>query len=165
MASILLTGQFKRRIIPGLIAVVITGVGVIFLKIVHSPPQPFGNPTDISSAAFFPGLMSLLLTALGIALLIFQWRNIPNQTEGSHVETGGKNSRVLFAYALICAMAIGLPWLGIWLTAMIAVPALALCFGEYRWQMLFALSVLPAIVIIHLFEKVMGIYFPKGVLF
>jgi hypothetical protein len=109
--------------------------------------------------------MSLLLTALGIALLFSQWRTPPAQLETSQAEPEGNKLRVLVAYALICAMAIGLPLLGIWLTAMIAVPALALCFGEHRLKILFVLSLLPAIIIIHLFEKVMGIYFPKGVLF
>jgi uncharacterized membrane protein YgaE (UPF0421/DUF939 family) len=68
------------------------------------------------------------------------------------------------AYAVMVAMVVSMRFLGIWLVAMLAVPLLALCFGERRWYMLLALAVVPPALVIHLFEGVMGVYFPRGML-
>lgn len=147
------------RILETLLGLGTLTVGLVFLRIVHASPPPYGDPGHIGSAAFFPGLVALLVSALGVVLVLMAWR--------PHLPTSiatGQTSRALLAYGLMVAVAAGLPWLGIWLAAMLAVPLLALLFGERRWMALMILAVVPPVLIIHLFEGVMGIYFPRGVL-
>ena len=132
-------------------------VGGIFLRIVHASPHPYGDPRDMGSAAFFPGLVALVVCALGVVLVLMAWRPRPPAPL-----VAGRTSRALLAYAVMVAVAAGLPWLGIWLAVMVAVPLLALLFGERRWTVLALLAVVPPTLVIHLFEGVMGIYFPRG---
>ncbi len=149
----------NTRILETLMGLGTLAVGLVFLRVVHASPPPYGDPGDIGSAAFFPGLIALLVSALGVVLLLLAWR--------PHLPTSiatGQTSRALLAYALMVTVAAGLPWLGIWLVAMLAVPLLAVLFGERRWWVLLILAVVPPALVIHLFEGVMGIYFPRGVL-
>lgn len=147
------------RLIESLLALAVIAVGVMFLRIVHGTPPPFGDPRDIGSAAFFPGLIALLVTGLGVVLLLSAWR-----PASSVAFESGHTARALLAYALMVAMAVSIRFLGIWLVTMLAVPLLAMCFGERRWYVLLALAVVPPTLVIHLFEGVMGVYFPRGVL-
>lgn len=134
-------------------------VGVVFLRIVHASPPPYGDPSHMGSAAFFPGLVALVVCALGVVLVLLAWRPKPPAAIAV-----GRTSKALLAYALMVAVAATLPWLGIWLAAMLAVPLLARLFGERRWTVLTLLAVVPPTLVIHLFEGVMGIYFSRGVL-
>ncbi|MCE8040410.1 tripartite tricarboxylate transporter TctB family protein [Halomonas sp. MCCC 1A11062] len=147
------------RTIETLMGLAIMAVGLLFLRTVHASPPPYGDPGDIGSAAFFPGLVALLVAACGLVLALLAWR-----PSAPPPMTKGHTSHALLAYALMIAVSAGLPWLGIWLASMIAVPVLALLFGERRWMLLLVLAVLPPTLVIHLFEGVMGIYFPRGVL-
>lgn len=147
------------RLVETLMGVGVMGIGLLFLRTVHATPPPFGDPGDIGSAAFFPGLVALLVAAVGLVQTLLAWRPASPASIAS-----GRTARALVAYALMVAVALGLPWLGIWLTAMLAVPLLALLFDERRWPVLLALAVIPPTLVIHLFEGVMGIYFPRGVL-
>ncbi|MBR2514592.1 MAG: tripartite tricarboxylate transporter TctB family protein [Halomonas sp.] len=146
------------RLIETILAFAVIAVGVVFLRIVHGTPPPFGDPRDIGSAAFFPGLIALLVTGLGVVLLLSAWR-----PAFSVAFESGHTARALVAYVLMVAMVVSLRFLGIWLVTMMAVPLLALCFGERRWYVLLALAVVPPALVIHLFEGVMGVYFPRGV--
>jgi NADH:ubiquinone oxidoreductase subunit 6 (subunit J) len=154
----------KRQIIGSIIAISVIFIAAIFLYNIHSFNHPYGAPWDIGSAAFFPGLIALLLVILGVFILIEQWKKNETRTAYMQVEKNN-NIKIITTYTLISAIILTLPLLGIWLTAMIIVPALALCFGENRWKRLLLLCVLPPFIIIHLFENVMGIYFPTGVFF
>jgi len=155
---------YKRQIIGSVIAVFIMCVAAVFLFNIHGYSTPYGAPWDIGSAAFFPGLIALLLAVLGIFSLISQWQKIDKTAQAKPV-VNKSSYKIVISYCFITLITLALPWLGIWLTAMIIVPALSLCFGERRWKMLLLLSVLPPFIIIHLFEDVMGIYFPTGVFF
>ncbi|WP_404299181.1 tripartite tricarboxylate transporter TctB family protein [Halomonas sp.] len=147
------------RLVETLMGVGVMGIGLLFLRIVHATPPPFGDPGDIGSAAFFPGLVALLVSAIGLVLTIMAWRPASPAAMAS-----GRTARALVAYALMVGVTAGLPWLGIWLSSMLAVPSLAVLFGERRWGVLVILAVVPPVLVIHLFEGVMGIYFPRGVL-
>ncbi|MEG3080234.1 tripartite tricarboxylate transporter TctB family protein [Halomonas sp. 5021] len=147
----------STRLLETLMGLGTLAAGLVFLRIVHAPTAPYGDPGYIGSAAFFPGLMALLVAALGVVLMLMAWRPQPP----TPIKTG-RTSRALSAYVLMVVVAIGLPWLGIWLTSMLAVPLLALLFGERRWYILLILAIVPPVLVIHLFEGVMGIYFPRG---
>ncbi|AXY41652.1 tripartite tricarboxylate transporter TctB family protein [Halomonas sp. JS92-SW72] len=147
------------RTVETLMGLAVMAVGLLFLRIVHATPPPYGDPGDIGSAAFFPGLVALLVTGVGLVLVLMAWRPAAPVSMSR-----GRTSRALVAYGLMVAVAAGLPWLGIWLVTMLAVPSLALLFGERRWPLLLALAIVPPTLVIHLFEGVMGIYFPRGVL-
>lgn len=147
------------RILETLMGLGTLSVGVAFLRIVHESPPPYGDPGYIGSAAFFPGLLALLVSALGVVLVLMAWRpNLPTSV------ATGQTFPTLLAYGVMVVIAAGLPWLGIWLAAMLAVPSMALLFGERRWGALMLLASVPPLLVIHLFEGVMGIYFPRGVL-
>ncbi|MCA1770679.1 MAG: tripartite tricarboxylate transporter TctB family protein [Halomonas sp.] len=157
--TVLPLSRSVTRVLETLMGLGTLSVGVVFLRIVHASPPPYGDPGDIGSAAFFPGLIALLVSALGVVLVLMAWRpHLPRSI------ATGQTSRALLAYALMVAVAAGLPWLGIWLAVMLAVPLLAVLFGERRWGVLLILAVVPPVLVIHLFEGVMGIYFPRGVL-
>lgn len=159
MVGLMNTALSRRstRLLETLMGLGTLAVGLVFLRIVHASPSPYGDPGYIGSAAFFPGLIALLVAAIGVVLILMAWRPHPP----TPIKTG-RTSRALLAYALMVIVAIGLPWLGIWLTSMLTVPLLALLFGERRWGILLILAVVPPVLIIHLFEGVMGIYFPRG---
>ncbi len=151
--------KLSRCLLPA----AITSIGVVFLSEVYDASAPYGSTTDISSAAFFPGLIALFVTALGVALLLSTWRLGGSSTETiPSDEEPADNHRAWSAYGLIVSLAVGMPWLGIWLTAMLGVPLLASLFGERRWWVLALLAFVPAVLVIHLFEGLMGVYFPRG---
>jgi hypothetical protein len=147
------------KLLSSLLALGIVAIGVSFLRIVHGTPPPYGAPGDIGSAAFFPGLVALLVTGLGVVMLLGTWRANANV-----IFERGRTGLALIAFLLMLAMALLINVAGIWLVSMLAVPLLAVCFGEKRWYVLLALAVIPPTVVIHLFEGVMGIYFPRGML-
>lgn len=150
----------RARVVETLAALAIIAVGLMFLSIVHSQERPYGSPGDIGSAAFFPGLISLLVSALGIVHLLLIW----SRPRGDGYQPKEGSWRAMGVYAGMLALMSSLNVLGIWLVAMLAVPLLAVCFGERRWLVLLILAVLPPAVVIHVFEAGMGIYFPRGVL-
>lgn len=147
----------STRILESVMGIGTLVAGLVFLRIVHDSPSPYGDPGYIGSAAFFPGLIALLVAALGVVLILMAWRPHPPTL----IKTG-RTARALLAYLLMIVVVAGLPWLGIWLTSMLAVPLLALLFGERRWGILLILAIVPPVLVIHLFEGVMGIYFPRG---
>lgn len=147
------------KLLTSLLALGVIAIGISFLRIVHGTPPPYGAPGDIGSAAFFPGLVALLVTGLGVIMLLGTWRASANV-----VFERGRTGVALIAFLLMLAMALLINVAGIWLVSMLAVPLLAVCFGEKRWYVLLALAVIPPTVVIHLFEGVMGIYFPRGML-
>lgn len=146
------------RLLEGLVGVAIVLAGCLLLSIVYAADSPYGSPLDISSAAFFPGVMSIVFALAGIFLLATVWRSktplcLPKI----------KTNQTYLAMALMVGTALGLPILGIWVTAALSVPALAVIFGERRiWLLLLLAAVVPPIVV-YPFESMMGIYFPKGV--
>ncbi|SFM18799.1 tripartite tricarboxylate transporter TctB family protein [Marinobacter zhejiangensis] len=134
-------------------------IGAVFLFEVHSEPRPYGDPGDLGSAAFFPGLVALAVTILGGLMALLSWR--PGNRDSL---LNGHLGRVLLGYALMTLLAVSLPWLGIWLVAMTCVPLMALLFGERRWSVLLALALIPPFMVVQLFEGAMGIYFPRGII-
>jgi cell division protein FtsW (lipid II flippase) len=119
--------------------------------------------TDMSSPAFFPITAAGLLLLISLAIAARAWlaaRRGPEEPLEA-IRPG----RVLPAAGAMAAFVVLMPLLGTVVAMALLVAGLMLAFGGRRTALIAVTSIVTPVVIVTLFERVMLILFPHGVLY
>ena len=118
---------------------------------------------DVHSTAFFPSLAALVMVLFGAVLLV---RAISDQREGKGVPVSFPRSvSVAGATAVMIFFLVATAFLGMISASVGAIVLLGLLIDRRHWKIVAAAAVLMPIGIYVLFERVLRILLPKGLLF
>ena len=135
----------------------------IFFTLPHDiPGTTLATFTDMESAAFFPMLAATVIGVSALLLALGSLKERSIQTEELVDVLGKRPALLVVGFSLFIPL---IHWLGMITASMIMIAFLPLVFGyqNYRWIM--PLAVLLPIAVYLLFEKVLKVLFPHGVVF
>ena len=154
-------GPGLPRIADTIVGLLVGAAGTAALAIVWGEPRPYGDPADIGSAAFFPSLVAAGLVIGGLLLIAKALLAGDAAAPATRLPLPAA-IRVACGVLLIVAAVLALPRIGIWPVALLVVPAGAWLFGLRDWRWGLVLTLVPALLIISTFERILGVYFPRG---
>jgi len=152
------------NLIVGIVAALV-GISVLLLVPFQIPGESWGSITDVQSPAFFPILNAVFLMACGLAQIITS-RQPPISAGGADgVEMTSYPNKLVVIVALLMIYLFLIQHIGMVVSSGVAIAAMSVLLG-YRNKVVIAISsIIFPIVIFVLFEKILKILLPHGVLF
>lgn len=155
----------SSRLIVGLVAA-LAGTGILAIVPVQIPGESWQSISNVQSPAFFPILNALFLTGCGIALIVSALRAPDGLSGGDRQDAGILHPMTLGgAVALLIIYLAMISYVGMVVSSGIAIAAMSLLLGYRNKPVIAASAVVFPVVIYLLFEKLLKILLPHGVLF
>ncbi|MGI9384673.1 MAG: tripartite tricarboxylate transporter TctB family protein [Methyloligellaceae bacterium] len=159
-------GPYLRNssLIVGTVAVV-TGIGVLLLVPVQVPGETWAAVTDLQSPAFFPIVNGMFLTLCGAVLTLTAVFRHPDGAAADPIESVVYPGKLAATAGLLAVYLSVIPHIGMVVSSSLAIATMSILLG-YRNKLLIPIvSIIFPIFIYFLFEKILKILLPHGVLF
>lgn len=155
----------SSKLIVGLVAA-LAGIGILATVPVQIPGESWQSISNVQSPAFFPVLNALFLAGCGIVLIGSALRSPEGLSGDDRQDAGILHPLTLGgAVVLLIVYLAMISYLGMVVSSGIAIAAMTLLLG-YRNKPVIAVSAVAFPVLIYLlFEKLLKILLPHGVLF
>lgn len=139
--------------------------GAIWLLVPDQVPgYTLAAYSDMTSPAFFPISVAALLLLISLVIAVRALLSMRRGGEEEPLESV-QTGRVVCAAAVMVAFVVLMPLIGTVVAMAMLVAGLMLAFGARRPRVLMITAILTPIVIVSVFERLLLILFPHGVLY
>lgn len=138
---------------------ILFGIGICAQSVRHQLWGP-GGP----GSGFIPFLTGVMIAGVGIVLFVEEGRKASKEPSGRFWENSLAPKRVLYLVGSLCLMALLMLKLGFLLTSILITGLMIRVMEPRRWVVIILTSTLSCLVIYGLFQFVMQIRLPKGLL-
>ena len=158
------SGVEQSKVRDGMLALTGIAVGLATLALIPSQiqGQTLGAIADPTSSAFFPILAALALIACcTLLLMLAMTRSDTNAERAGPLLT----LRSVGTSALLAAYLMMIHLVGMFIATPLMIIGLSLAFGYRNWPFVIGSAVVMPLLIWLLFQKILVVVFPSGVLF
>lgn len=135
----------------------------VFLTLPHDVPgTSITTFTDMESAAFFPMLAASVIGSSAMLLVLSSFMRRSKQLEEQIDLMGKRPALLVVGFSLFIPL---IHWLGMVIASTIMIALLPMVFRYQNYRLVIPLAMLLPIAVYLLFERVLKVLFPHGVVF